>query len=382
MILHRRKRQRTFEWLLALLVIGAAAAFLPIWVPFVLAAWSATIARPLYDRVAKVTGRGRAAAVLVVLLVVALVAPLVAATASLSRGAIDLVHAVAQSGTAKNALVALASGGGGGAGAGGEGSGLDMAGAPATVVSLLQEHGMTAVRVLGGVAGAATTGFIALFVFLYALYAFLSDGPRYWSWIEAHSPIEVGPLRRLAAAFNETGRGLFVGIGLTGLVQGVIATITYFALGVPRALILGLVTCFASLLPTFGTALVWVPVSIGLLLSGQTVPGLILAGVGVAVIGTVDNVMRPVFSRFGRLELPTFVLLTSIFGGLAIFGASGLLLGPLLVRLAKEALAIAKDARDAKAANAATVANAAPVAGAAPVASAANAANAALDHAR
>ncbi|MFO0736947.1 MAG: AI-2E family transporter [Labilithrix sp.] len=345
MILHRRKRQRTFEWLLALLVIGAAAAFLPIWVPFVLAAWSATIARPLYDRVAKVTGRGRAAAVLVV----ALVAPLVAAAASLSRGAIDLVHAVARSGTAKNALVALASGGGGaaGTGAGGEGSGLDIAGAPATIVSLLQEHGMTAVRVLGGVAGAATTGFIALFVFLYALYAFLSDGPRYWSWIEAHSPIEVGPLRRLAAAFNETGRGLFVGIGLTGLVQGVIATITYFALGVPRALILGLVTCFASLLPTFGTALVWVPVSIGLLLSGQTVPGLILAGVGVAVIGTVDNVMRPVFSRFGRLELPTFVLLTSIFGGLAIFGASGLLLGPLLVRLAKEALAIAKDARNA-----------------------------------
>ena len=61
-----------------------------------------------------------------------------------------------------------------------------------------------------------------------------------------------------------------------------------------------------------------------------------------ALIGTVDNVMRPVFARFGKLHLSTFVLLTSIFGGLAIFGTWGLLLGPLFARLAKEALIMAR----------------------------------------
>jgi predicted PurR-regulated permease PerM len=52
--------------------------------------------------------------------------------------------------------------------------------------------------------------------------------------------------------------------------------------------------------------------------------------------------MRPVFARFGNLELSTYVLLTSIFGGLAIFGAWGFILGPLFARLAKEALIMAR----------------------------------------
>jgi predicted PurR-regulated permease PerM len=90
-----------------------------------------------------------------------------------------------------------------------------------------------------------------------------------------------------------------------------------------------------------GTALIWVPVAIGLALAGKLAHAAIMAGVGVLVIASVDNIMRPVFARFGKLELSTFVLLTSIFGGLAIFGTWGLLLGPLFARLAKEALIIA-----------------------------------------
>ena len=105
---------------------------------------------------------------------------------------------------------------------------------------------------------------------------------------------------------------------------------------------LGLLTCVASLIPSVGTALVWVPIAVGLALAGRTGSAAIMAVVGVVVIGTVDNVMRPVFARFGKLELSTFVLLTSIFGGLAIFGTWGLLLGPLFARLAKEALVMAR----------------------------------------
>jgi predicted PurR-regulated permease PerM len=94
-----------------------------------------------------------------------------------------------------------------------------------------------------------------------------------------------------------------------------------------------------------GTGLIWVPIAIGLALAGKEVQAAIMAGVGVLVIATVDNVMRPIFARFGKLELSTFVLLTSIFGGLAMFGTWGLLLGPLAVRLAKEALILARTDR-------------------------------------
>jgi predicted PurR-regulated permease PerM len=79
-------------------------------------------------------------------------------------------------------------------------------------------------------------------------------------------------------------------------------------------------------------------VAVGLALSGRTTPAIILAFVGVFLISTIDNVLRPIFARYGKLALPTYALLISIFGGLTIFGPWGLVLGPLSLRMAKEAL--------------------------------------------
>ena len=150
-------------------------------------------------------------------------------------------------------------------------------------------------------------------------------------------------LRRLRAAFHEVGKGLLVGVGLTGLAQAGVATIAYFFLGIPRALVLGLLTFVMSLIPSVGTAIVWIPIAVGLAVTGRTTAAAILVVIGVGVISTVDNILRPVFARYGELQLSSFALLLSMFGGLALFGGWGLALGPLLVRLAIEALEIAKE---------------------------------------
>jgi predicted PurR-regulated permease PerM len=338
-VLSPRNQTVAFRVVVAVLVLAAALTFLPLWAPLVLAAWVAVMMRPLMRKIAKATGgRHRAAGALVVMLVMAIFIPLAASVVSLSRGAIDLGRSVLGSSGAKSALIAIASGGES-TPAEGPASLLES---PARIFSLLQEHGAQAVSIVGGIAGAATEALVGLFVFVYAVYVFLVDGPGMYDWLEKHAPLEIEHTRRLVAAFLETGRGLFVGVGLTGLAQGIVATTTYFALGVPRALVLGLLTCIASLIPSVGTALVWIPIAIGLALAGKTVAAIIMAVVGVAVIGTVDNVLRPVFARFGNLELSTFVLLTSIFGGLAFFGGWGFVLGPLFARLAKEALVMAR----------------------------------------
>jgi predicted PurR-regulated permease PerM len=328
-----------FRLVVVVLVAAAALTFLPLWAPLVLALWVAVLMRPLMVRISKATGgRHRAAGALVVLLVMAIFVPLAAALVSLSRGAIDLVKSVLASSGAKSALIAVVTGGQPATASGT----VALLESPARLFALLQEHGAQAMQLVGGIAGAATEAVVALFIFVYAVYVFMVDGPGMYEWFEKHVPLELEHTRRLVAAFLETGRGLFIGVGLTGLAQGIVATTTYFALGVPRALVLGLLTCLASLLPSIGTALVWVPVAIGLALAGKTVAAIIMAAVGVAVIGTVDNILRPVFSRFGKLELSTFVMLTSIFGGLAFFGAWGFILGPLFARLAKEALVMAR----------------------------------------
>jgi predicted PurR-regulated permease PerM len=342
-ILPRQEEVKALRWVALVFVAGSLWAAQPLWPPLLLAAWVAVMARPLLVRTSRLLrGRGRAAAILTVLLVLALFLPLVIVLVSLAGDAVVLTGKLMRSEGARNALQSLVSEGGAGDG---PPTSLSSIKSLKGVVDLVQQHGATAVSLLGRVAGAAANGALLLFMFFYATYVFLTDGPELYRWLEDHVPIERTSARRLAAAFNETGRGLFVGVGLTGLSQGVVATITYLALGVPRALVLGLLTCAASVLPTVGTALVWVPVAAGLLLSGRPGAAAIMALVGVAVVGSIDNLLRPLFARYGNLKLSTFALLLSIFGGLAAFGGWGVLLGPLLFRMAKEVLALLREAR-------------------------------------
>ena len=323
-----------FRLIVTALVVLAVLTCVPLWAPVVLSAWVATMARPLLQRFSKALhGRERAAAVLTMFLVIAMLVPIVLGVLSLASGVGELASKVSQSqGGVSGALVAAVSGDRDTV------SFKELATAPAKVISLIQEHGAQAMKIASGIAGVAAHAVVGLFIFFLGTYSFLVEGQATYAWIEAHAPIPAHHTRRLRDAFHETGRGLFIGVGLTGLSQGVVATITYLALGVPRALVLGMLTCVASLIPSVGTGLIWVPVAVGLALSGRTTPAIILALVGVFFISTIDNILRPTFARYGKLALPTYALLISIFGGLTIFGPWGLVLGPLSLRMAKEAL--------------------------------------------
>jgi predicted PurR-regulated permease PerM len=114
---------------------------------------------------------------------------------------------------------------------------------------------------------------------------------------------------------------------------------------VPEPFVLGLMTLMASVLPSVGTALVWVPVTIGLALTGRTEAAIGMGVIGVAVIGSIDNLVRPLLARWGQLALPSYLIMVSMFGGIALVGASGVVLGPLVLRLAKEALVMAREER-------------------------------------
>ncbi len=321
-----------------LLAFGAALIFVPMWAPLVLAAWFAHMTRPLFARFQHWTGgRKRAAVALVLALVLLLVTPIALAALSLTSSALELVQQLKGSKGAMNALESLVGGGGT--------LPKSPAEAPQKVMDLAKQHGMQAYTTMSRLAGATARGIIAMFVFLLGAYTLLVDGELGYRWARQHAPLKPAHCDRFANAFNETGRGLLVGVVLTGALQAGIATIMYFILGVPSALVLGLLTFFASLIPSIGTGLVWGPVAIGLLVTGRTTAGIALIVVGVFVISLIDNFIRPVFARYGNLDLPSFVLLVAMFGGLAFFGGWGLVLGPLLVRLFVEGLRIAREER-------------------------------------
>jgi predicted PurR-regulated permease PerM len=124
-----------------------------------------------------------------------------------------------------------------------------------------------------------------------------------------------------------------------------VATAIYASLGVPNSILLGLLTGALSFFPGLGTALVWIPIAVILAVTGHVVRAVILAVLGMGVISTIDNVLRPFLARAGQLKLPVAVVFVSMLGGLLLVGGWGLLLGPLLVRLAVEAFAIARERR-------------------------------------
>ncbi len=319
------------------LVVLATMTFAPLGGPLLLAMWMAHLFRPMYRRVIiRFNGRDRAAAFLTVGLLLALVVPIVGAAIPLVSGARELVTGLMKSEGGKGALEALVSRNGANQ-SGDAAPSLDVA-------SLVKEYGASAYTAVSSVASASLDVGLAIFIFYAAFFALLVAGHQSHAWVLRHAPIGPRAMTRFIRAFHEAGRGLLVGTGLTALAQGAIATVAYLALGVPRALVLGLITTIAALLPAIGTALVWVPVAAGLALTGSPVKAAILLGLGLGVIGVVDNILRPVFARSAHLELNSSVMLVSMLGGVTAFGAFGLFLGPLVVRLAIEALAIAREA--------------------------------------
>ena len=204
---------------------------------------------------------------------------------------------------------------------------------------LASKYGTSAWRAIGTIARASASAAIATIVFVAALYTFAVDGERAYAWLESYAPIPRDAFARLARAFRETGRGLIIAGGGTAILQGAIATTAYVAIGIPRALLLGPLTAVCAIVPFIGTGLVWAPLAIELAATGQYGRAVTVAAVG-TVNGLVDNGVRPLLARYGHLDLPTFVVLVSILGGVAVFGAPGALLGPLLVRLCVESLAM------------------------------------------
>jgi predicted PurR-regulated permease PerM len=324
------------RWGAILFTIAAGLMIWPLWQPLVLATWFAIFARPLMKRVSRVTrGRHRAAAVLTVLLLLLVLVPIGLLVASLVSAAAELLETLLKSNGGKNALAVIVSGGGA------DGHRFALS----DIVPLTKQYGERAFGLATTIAGATANGIFGVFVFVLAAYTFLAEGRQVYAWIEDHLPIAPRNFRRYAAAFAETGRGLVVGVGLTGVIQGIAATAAYLALGIPRAFVLGVFTACASLIPAVGTALVWGPVALGLALTGSWGRATIMVAIGIFVIGLVDNLLHPLLSRLGSLKLPTFVLVVAMFGGLATVGAWGLVLGPLLVRLAMEAVSIERDER-------------------------------------
>lgn len=183
---------------------------------------------------------------------------------------------------------------------------------------------------------AATTGTVylvlQLFVMLYAMYFFLTDGPAILSRILHFTPLDNESERKLVDRFVSVTRATIKGSILVGLIQGALAGSAFFILGLAGAAFWSTVMAVLSVIPVLGSGIVWAPASIILISSGRVGAGLGLALWGMIVVSTIDNFLRP--RLIGRdTKMHDLLVLLSTFGGLAMFGLVGFIVGPIVAAL-------------------------------------------------
>jgi predicted PurR-regulated permease PerM len=177
------------------------------------------------------------------------------------------------------------------------------------------------------------SSFIAGFFFtLLSLYYLFKDGSHLFGRLKEIVPLPFKERDLLIQRFKDMTYATIYGGLLIALIQGLLGGLSFWILGLPSATFWGTAMAFLSFIPIGGTALIWAPAAIILLIGGSVWKGLILFGVGIFIISTVDNLLRPIFIS-SRTNIHPLLLFFSVLGGIQAFGLIGLVMGPLIATL-------------------------------------------------
>ncbi len=181
---------------------------------------------------------------------------------------------------------------------------------------------------VGGVTSFLITGLLVT-IFLYFLLKF---GKDWVDWLAAMTPLDARTSSGIIRTIHDSVVANVNGMLAVALAQGVLLIAGFWFVGVHSPVLWGALGGIASIVPVIGALLVWVPVAIGFLLMGAYWKALILGLWGLLVVGSMDNILRPLVVGAREKQHPMLVALSAI-GGTYAFGALGILLGPLMVSL-------------------------------------------------
>ncbi len=165
---------------------------------------------------------------------------------------------------------------------------------------------------------------------MFVLFYFLRDGEKILKTLRSIFPL---PTRETDLVFTRIGQMIKVSLGgklVVAAIQGTLGGLMFGWLGLPAPIFWGCVMAILSVFPVIGAFVIWVPAAIGFALQGDWRHASILTGWGVLIIHPVDNLLGPVLVS-STLRMHTLLTFFSVIGGLAAFGVSGVVLGPVIV---------------------------------------------------
>ncbi|MDH4185939.1 MAG: AI-2E family transporter [Nitrospira sp.] len=180
------------------------------------------------------------------------------------------------------------------------------------------------------------------FLMLFVLFFLFKDGKQWLASLQELIPLDASHKQRIIDRMDQTIRAVVKGMGLTAIVQGLLAGLAYLALGMPFPVVMTALTVMLAPLPFGGTALVWGPAALYFFLAGPLWKALVMLGWGVGVVSMIDQFLRP-WLIGQAVQIPVLFLVLSVLGGLALYGLIGLFVGPVLVSLLMTAIQIYRE---------------------------------------
>jgi predicted PurR-regulated permease PerM len=179
--------------------------------------------------------------------------------------------------------------------------------------------------------GAVNFLFMA-FALLYTMFFFLMDGDKLIYKILYYLPMDDDDEQRMLEKFTSVTRATLKGTAVIGLLQGTLAGMAFWVVGIPSSVFWGTIMAVLSIIPGIGTALVWVPAVIILAAGGNFVKAGGLCLFCALVVGSIDNLLRPVL--VGKdTQMHELMIFFGTLGGIIMFGVMGMIIGPIVAAL-------------------------------------------------
>ena len=200
-----------------------------------------------------------------------------------------------------------------------------------------------AVKGLGSVSGyvineiqnaaANLTGLLMNFgIMIFALFFFFRDGDTMLERIKSLIPMKDDQIDAIFEKFHDALNAVILGVMVTAAIEGILQGLFFWIVGISYSVLGGVLTFVFALIPVAGAVIVWLPVGLYLVFTGSLYLGIGVLVFGGLVVSSVDNFLKPMIIG-GKIKLSTLLLVLTIFGSLAIFGFTGIFLGPIFLAI-------------------------------------------------
>lgn len=177
--------------------------------------------------------------------------------------------------------------------------------------------------------------FVASYFFFYCLLS----GEKLAQEVVASMPLRESDRQEFLFVGANVTRSVLKSMLVIGAVQGFFSGLAFYIVGIPGVIFWGIVMGFLSVIPFVGPVIIWLPVAVYLAIQGEYWSALFLAGWFWLFVASIDNVLRPLIVG-SETRMPDVLVLLTTLGGLFMFGAIGLLIGPLIGALLMAAWAV------------------------------------------